>query len=290
MQAETLSTLPSLWRLYAAAAVKRGRSAPGLLPVLSVSVSGVRIDHDQVRAYNRVCGFQNLPGLSPTFLHILAFPLHMHLLVHHAMPLTPMGLVHVRNSIRQSRPVGPDELLWIDCAVGETRQVNAGLEFDLTTRIEASGEPVWESVSTNLSRMPGSGNGKPKKTSAPLPEPDEIWSLPANLGRRYGAVSGDRNPIHLYPVTSRLFGFRKPIAHGMWSKARCLAALMRLPLGHKAFCGRCAVSKPRLYLPSNVCFSQAVDRLNRALIFNCIRKGGRPHLTVGCCLALTLSH
>ena len=51
-----------------------------------------------------------------------------------------------------------------------------------------------------------------------------------DIGRRYGAVSGDRNPIHLYPLTARLFGFRRAIAHGMWTKARCLAALEgRLP-------------------------------------------------------------
>ena len=25
------------------------------------------------------------------------------------------------------------------------------------------------------------------------------WKLPGDLGRRYAAVSGDHNPIHLYP-------------------------------------------------------------------------------------------
>ena len=38
-------------------------------------------------------------------------------------------------------------------------------------------------------------------------------------------MSGDRNPIHLHPLTARLFGQPKPIAHGMWLKGRCLAAL-----------------------------------------------------------------
>jgi acyl dehydratase len=43
-------------------------------------------------------------------------------------------------------------------------------------------------------------------------------------------VSGDYNPIHLHPLTARAFGFRRPIAHGMWSLARCLAAVEnRLP-------------------------------------------------------------
>ncbi|MGI8665665.1 MAG: MaoC family dehydratase, partial [Jatrophihabitans sp.] len=47
---------------------------------------------------------------------------------------------------------------------------------------------------------------------------------PADLGRHYAAVSGDRNPIHLHPLSARLFGFRAAIAHGMWLKARTLAA------------------------------------------------------------------
>jgi acyl dehydratase len=48
------------------------------------------------------------------------------------------------------------------------------------------------------------------------------------MGRRYAEVSGDRNPIHMRRLTARLFGFPRPIAHGMWAKARCLAALESL--------------------------------------------------------------
>ena len=56
------------------------------------------------------------------------------------------------------------------------------------------------------------------------------WRLPGDLGRRYAAVSGDRNPIHLYPLTAKALGFPRQIAHGMWSLARCVAALEnRLP-------------------------------------------------------------
>ncbi|WP_424861318.1 MaoC family dehydratase [Streptomyces sp. MMS24-I29] len=58
---------------------------------------------------------------------------------------------------------------------------------------------------------------------APGPSVVAEWRLPADLGRRYGAVSGDRNPIHLYPLTARLLGFPRPVAHGMWTVARCLA-------------------------------------------------------------------
>src|SRR5918911_357128 len=60
---------------------------------------------------------------------------------------------------------------------------------------------------------------------AGAPRAPATWRLPGDLGRRYGGVSGDLNPIHMHPLSARLFGFPTAIAHGMWVKARCLAAL-----------------------------------------------------------------
>jgi acyl dehydratase len=57
--------------------------------------------------------------------------------------------------------------------------------------------------------------------------------VPARTGTDYADVSGDRNPIHTSRVGARLFGFPRPIAHGMWTMARCLAALDgRLPASY----------------------------------------------------------
>jgi acyl dehydratase len=38
-------------------------------------------------------------------------------------------------------------------------------------------------------------------------------------------VSGDSNPIHLHPLPAKALGQPGAIAHGMWTLARCLAAL-----------------------------------------------------------------
>ena len=83
------------------------------------------------------------------------------------------------------------------------------------------------------------------------------WRLPGDLGRRYAAVSGDHNPIHLYALTAKAFGFPRQIAHGMWSKARCLAALDgRLP---DAVTVEVAFKKPVL-LPGTVAFGSGRAR------------------------------
>jgi acyl dehydratase len=79
------------------------------------------------------------------------------------------------------------------------------------------------------------------------------WRLGGDVGRRYAAVSGDHNPIHLYPLTAKALGFRRQIAHGMWSLARCVAALEnRLP---DAVTVDATFKKP-IFLPGTVAFGQ----------------------------------
>jgi acyl dehydratase len=57
----------------------------------------------------------------------------------------------------------------------------------------------------------------------------------------------------MHSLTARLFGFPAAIAHGMWTKARCLAALEgRLP---DAFSVEVSFRKPIL-LPATVVFAE----------------------------------
>ncbi|WP_438872643.1 MaoC family dehydratase [Paractinoplanes pyxinae] len=98
-------------------------------------------------------------------------------------------------------------------------------------------------------------------------EPSAVWRVPARVGGDYAAVSGDRNPIHTSRIGARLFGFPRPIAHGMWSVARCLAALEgRLP---DAYTVEVRFQRPIL-LPATV--SLAYDDGRFALF------GRKPHL------------
>src|SRR5205814_4279700 len=100
----------------------------------------------------------------------------------------------------------------------------------------------------------GSSGGKKRDgdDEKPPPEPSAVWELPGDIGRRYAGVSGDRNPIHLHPVTARLFGMPRPIAHGMWLKARCLAALESVLPG--AYTVEARFKLP-VYIPGKVSFA-----------------------------------
>ncbi|MGW1206273.1 MaoC/PaaZ C-terminal domain-containing protein [Streptomyces cyaneofuscatus] len=184
-------------------------------------------------AYRRICGFP-APESGPLPLpypHVLAFPLAMRLMTGRDFPLPVVGLVHTWIEIRSHRPVQPGEALEPTVYAAELTAHRRGTEVTMVTEARVGGELVWESRSGYLSRhatKAEAATAKPEEEAPALPAVAE-WRLPGDLGRRYGAVSGDRNPIHLHPLTARLFGFPRTIAHGMWTVARCLAEADRQP-------------------------------------------------------------
>jgi acyl dehydratase len=227
------------------------------VPDLTLRLAEVPIDPDRLAAYNRVCGFDLRDALPPTYPHILAFPLQLSLMTDPSFPFPAIGLVHIHNRITQHRPISASEKLEIKVWATPVQEHPRGRQFSLRSEARAGDELVWEEVSTNLKR--GHGSEGANAPGSDLPSADELpvtatWQLPGDLGRRYGSVAGDLNPIHIHPLSARLFGFKSAIAHGMWTQARCLAALApRLP---DAFTVEAAFKKPIL-LPGRVEFCEA---------------------------------
>jgi acyl dehydratase len=228
------------------------------MPALERTISGVKVDRDHLAAYAKVCGFTLRDELPATYLHMPAFPLHMQLMTDGKFPFPAVGLVHVTNRIAVHRPAKVAETFDLVVRTTPIEPHAKGRTFALVTEARVDGELVWEETSTMLRRGGGGADarnggteGSEPVASAP-PAGGAEWKLPADLGRRYGAISGDRNPIHIHPYTAKLFGFPRAIAHGMWTKARCLAALeSTLP---DAYTVEVAFKRPIL-LPSRVTFA-----------------------------------
>lgn len=188
--------------------------------------TSIRPSPAHLDAYSRLCGYETTPHTLPlTYPHVLSFPLAMRLMSAPRFPLPLLGLVHTSIEITQHRALTTEDTLELSVQATRLTPHRRGTEATLVTEARVDGNPVWTSSSTYLARhrtntstTPGEATGE----SAPLPALAD-WPLPRDLGRRYGAVSGDRNPIHLYPLTARLLGFPRAIAHGMWTVARCLA-------------------------------------------------------------------
>jgi hypothetical protein len=178
----------------------------------------VEVDRSHLAAYDRVCGFRLRDELPATYPHVLAFPLSMELLTG-PFPFSPLGLVHVANRIEQRRPLRADETLELRVWAEDLRPHDRGRQFDVV----AEAGDAWRSRSTYLHRET---SGASSKSDRPEPPPAEaVWRLPGDLGRRYAKVSGDNNPIHTHPLIAKALGQPGTIAHGMWTKARSLAAL-----------------------------------------------------------------
>ncbi|WP_333774328.1 MaoC family dehydratase [Streptomyces sp. IBSBF 3136] len=232
MTSVTLTSAPALAPLLARGALRSPfkRPAPDAdFPRTRLVLPGLRVDLARLAAYERVCGFA--PGtadgedaLPVTYPHVLGFPLAMRLMSRRDFPLPLLGLVHTSIEIthRAAVPAGGTHELAVH--VAGLAPHRRGTEATVVTELRAGGDAVWESRSTYLARhrTAHAGTG-PERPHAPLPVVAE-WRIGEDVGRRYGAASGDRNPIHLHPFTARLFGFPRAIAHGMWTVARCLAA------------------------------------------------------------------
>jgi acyl dehydratase len=219
---------------YARIALGALRRRPDTLPERELTRMDVRVDPQALAAYDRVCGFRLRDELPATYPHVLAFPLAMELMAGRDFPFSPLGLVHVGNTIEQRRPLRFDEPLDLRVRAVDLAPHERGTQFAVLAEAEVGGAVVWRDRSTYLHRE-GKGDGSSRRDGAEPPTASAIWRVPGDIGRRYARVSGDANPIHLHPLTAKALGQPGAIAHGMWTKARCLAAMEgRLPDAYTA--------------------------------------------------------
>ncbi|MEU9216966.1 MaoC/PaaZ C-terminal domain-containing protein [Streptomyces sp. NPDC048376] len=227
----TLTGVPALAPLLARGALlsplKRPRPDADF-PRTRLVLPGLRVDLARLAAYERVCGFATgADALPVTYPHVLGFPLAMRLMSARDFPLPLLGLVHTSIGITRRATMPATGAYELAVHVEGLAPHRRGTEASVVTELRAGADVVWESRSTYLARhrttgRPATAGETPSTDRKPLPARAE-WRLAGDVGRRYGAASGDRNPIHLHPLTARLFGFPRAIAHGMWTVARCLA-------------------------------------------------------------------
>ena len=231
------------------------------IPDVTLVLEAARVDAGRLADYGRVCGFAPSSTLPATAPHLLAFPLHMALMTDGSFPFPAVGLVHVSNRIAVHRPIAATDAMELRVHATPLQPHAKGRTFTIVTEARIGGELVWEERSTMLRRGAGAGAGAVSDGASGDGVPSTLpiateWPLAEDLGRRYAAVSGDRNPIHMHALSARLFGFPRAIAHGMWTKARCLAALAaQLP---DAYTVDVAFRRPIL-LPGRVAFAAASE-------------------------------
>ena len=251
----------------------RGRSLrPDALPAVDYLVRDVRGDSAQLTAYQHLLGEPATDALPAGYVHVVAFPLATALMARSDFPLPLVGMVHVANRVEQHGQLVHGAALAISARAENLRPHRAGVQLDLVVEVRREGRPgtaldggdgppAWRGVSTYLARgfhlgsdtLDGSRSSAPARPSG---LPTAIWRLAADTGRQYAAVSGDRNPIHLYALTAKPFGFPRAIAHGMYTASRALATVG--PARGATFSWTVDFAKPVL-LPGTVTLQVARD-------------------------------
>ncbi|WP_427018967.1 MaoC family dehydratase [Pseudarthrobacter sp. P1] len=235
--------MPSLAKLYlhAAATAARTRvlgSVPTVaLPPRATQVHGVLADVAKLTQYQHLLGKPARDIMPSGYLHALAFPVAMSVMVREDFPLPLLGMIHLRNQVDHLAAVQFSQPLSIRSWARNLAGHRAGTTVELVVEIRPDGatEVLWRGVSTYLAKgiyLPGldkpvAGGGVPDEGGQGredflAPDPTGIWQLGVDAGRAYAAVSGDFNPIHLSVFSAKALGMRRSIAHGMYLSSRVL--------------------------------------------------------------------
>ena len=184
-------------------------------------------DKDLINNYRIVCGFsKNRSNIIPiSYLQTAFIGLLGKFITSSFFPINPLGLIHIFQSFEQKRPVTFDEILDLACTLDHIKKTEKGIETGFILEVMSQGKLVWKGSSVFFTRNRARKKKTAKKIDEIFLEKKETILAPSNTGRKYASVSGDYNPHHLYSVFARLFGFKKAIAHGMWSLARVIASL-----------------------------------------------------------------
>lgn len=253
------------------------------LPAISYVRPQVALDARHIARYAKICGFSAAQGVPVSYPQLLTFPLVMAFFASSECPWPAMGTVHLANRIVQHKRLHAGDALRVEVSTGRLLAHEKGQVFELDIKILRHQDLVWEATQSllrlGIPQPAGAAFASDLSTNLPLSHQAD-FVVAGDIGRRYGRVSGDLNPIHLWAWSARLFGFRRAIAHGLWTQARALAAL--LPPAPVAQAQLAVEFKTPLYLPASASLWTARDlgdSLTQNVMFEVRNaKGDKPHL------------
>ena len=271
-----LQSVPNTASMYARVFSTFFKKGKGNLPDIEVHLENNKISSEVIKAYNKICGFETSTTASASYLHAYIFPAQMHLLSQPEVPFPLPGLIHFANSIIQHRPLAIGEEFSVICKFGNLIAHDKGQAFEVLSYIEVSGKRIWEETSIYLFKgKEGIGNvlewEQPTLAENAI---KESWSLYQTMGFDFAKASGDFNPIHLHPLSAKLFGFPRHIIHGMWSVGKILSLFeKRMP---ESFEYTVSFKVP-IFLPASVIFRH--EKTDNGFIFDVVdNTQEKPHL------------
>ncbi|XP_060573247.1 3-hydroxyacyl-thioester dehydratase X-like, partial [Ruditapes philippinarum] len=190
------------------------------------------IDKEHLAKYKALCRYNPNDGEVPfCYAETLFMKPLIALITSSKFALSPIGLIHIRQNIKQWIPLQEymKAKFTLELSVKQYRQNERGIEVDINLRTMVGSTCVWEGTMTLLSRAKqGKSRGRPERRNHDkeiIYRFDDDFEVPASCGVDYAKLTGDWNPHHLYRWSAWLLGYQKPIAHGMWTLSRAIAKL-----------------------------------------------------------------
>ncbi|HEX6368278.1 MAG TPA: MaoC/PaaZ C-terminal domain-containing protein [Longimicrobium sp.] len=227
----------------------RGVRARGTTPAADVFAprrkaacerADIRIHPARVHDYARATGgdavpafFEARPAAPPFYCATWETALALEMFAGLETPLPLGAVVHVSTEMVWARPLPPGDAIRCRVELDRVERTPRGLKLTVLSRNwMGAGQLCSQGTSVFMVRTRGPRDAESPLPRCPADPPDDSWTeltrwpLAASAGRRYARVSGDYNPIHLWPWTARPFGFRAPILHGYALAARTAHTLV----------------------------------------------------------------
>jgi acyl dehydratase len=212
-----IRSIASLWRKQASALPDSG-----LVGYFQIK----NIDMAHVAKYRRF--FDDRGQQVPlTYFYLLAQRAQIALMLVGRFPHAIPGLIHASNKMRFHDVFQEGLPLGVEVSVLSVLRADDAKSVVFSVEMSQCGRRIVTCVSEY--RIPR----RRRRTPAGYPRPEnfpetflqEGWTFDKSLCRRYAMISSDFNPIHLSSLLARAFGFRRAIAHGMYSIGRAAVTI-----------------------------------------------------------------
>jgi acyl dehydratase len=210
----------------------KGQTGDGEALVIEDAFEAPFPDEAHITRYARAFGFTGTAAPLP-YWYLLAQRAQLGLMLKPQFRFGLAGMVHVENAMAYHAEPDPHTPIGLTVtARSEPPTERSAVYVNMSVDFHQGGRRFAECASCYLARRAKRVSQKPARAAEEalavqsMPEIAQ-WHIPHDGGRHYAKLSGDWNPIHLWGWSARLFGFKRPIIHGMHSFARAAAEIER---------------------------------------------------------------
>jgi hypothetical protein len=191
-------------------------SSVGKISAIEGVWDNIRLRENHVKKFNRMCGLKDIEFLNILYPFTMTYPLNLYLISNKELHVPMFKMLTIRNTTVMLRGIKSNERLLLTSKSDGYNIIKNGMEFYMDSKIQSSGETVWENRSTFFIPVKNQEADKSYKPfrlkQIPGAKVVKKWLLPAKNGFRFAKVMGDSNAIHFSKRYAKKLGFKRDFA------------------------------------------------------------------------------